>query len=242
MRYLMLVRVPEDADPTPEESDPGAWYAEAVRRGRHLAGERLHPPSTATTVHAWDGSVAITHGPFAEVAEQIAGFDLLEVSSDEEAVEVAAGHPVARFGSLELRRLQPHRPGDGVIAPDDGEDGDLRAGPSTYLLIMGSSPAAPQPRPEDPRRDLTTEQWVQRMRERDADRGGSPLAPAAEAMTVRVQQGRTVVTHGPFAELAEQVAGYNLLDLPDLDAAIEAAGSHPGARHGLIEIRPLWPI
>lgn len=239
MRYLMLVRVPADAAPAPDEADPGAWYAEAVRRGQHLGGERLHPPSTATTVRAWEGAPTVAHGPFAEVAEQVAGFDLLEVGSEDEAVEVAAGHPVARFGALELRRLTRHLD-DGVVALPG--DGDLLSGPATYLLIMAAVPGAPEPRPEGTDGLPTTRDWVERMRECDADRGGSPLRPATEALTVRVRGGETLVTHGPFAELAEQVAGYNLLDVPDLDAAIDAAGTHPAARHGVVEIRPLWPI
>lgn len=242
MRYLMLVRVLEDADPAPEEADPTAWHAEALRRGQYLFGERLRPPSDATTVHAWDGELTVTHGPFAEVAEQIAGFDLLDVASPEEAIEVAAGHPVARFGSLELRRVWPHEEGPDGWSPVDAsaEDGDLLPGESTYLLLMAAVPGAPQ---DDRAADgLTTGQWIEEMGRRDADRGGAPLRPADEAVTVRMRDGRTLVTHGPYAELAEQVAGYNLLDVPDLDAALDAAGSHPAARHGVIEVRPLWPM
>lgn len=244
MRYLMLVRVPGDASPTPEEADPAPWHTEALRRGQHLHGERLRPASDATTVHAWDGSVTVTHGPFAEVAEQIAGFDLLEVADEQEAVEVAAGHPVARFGSLELRRLWPHADGpDGwVQAPPSQPDGDVVPGPATFMLLMGSVPGSPDRVPEAPERGITTGGWVAEMQRRDVDRGGSPLRPAAEAVTVRVREGRTLLTHGPFAEVAEQVAGYNLLDVDDLDEAIEVAGRHPAARHGVIEIRPLWPI
>lgn len=240
MRYLMLVRVPEDADPAPADADPSAWHAEALRRGQHLAGERLHPASSATTVCAWGGSPTVTHGPFAEVAEQIAGFDLLEVASPEEAVEVAAGHPVARFGALELRRLAPHDPAAGVLAADG--QGDLVPGDATYLLLLASAPDAPQSVPEDPRRGTTTAQWLADLRSRDADRGGSPLADPTEAVTVRVRDGRTLLTHGPFAELAEQVAGYHLVDVPDLDAAIACAATHPGARHGVVDVRPLWPL
>lgn len=243
MRYLMLVRVPEDAAPTPEESDPAPWHAEAVRRGQYLVGQRLRPPSDATTVHTWDGSVTVTHGPFAEVAEQIAGFDLLEVSSPEEAVEVAAGHPVARFGALELRRLWPHQEGADGWAPSDAEtDGDLLPGESSFMLLMGSVPGAPTPHPEGHEEGLTTGQWIEEMGRRDVDRGGAPLRTADEAVTVRVREGRTLVTHGPYAEIAEQVAGYNLLHVEDLDEAIEVAGAHPAARHGVIEIRPLWPM
>ncbi|GGC18183.1 YciI family protein [Cellulomonas carbonis] len=240
MRYLMLVRASDDAHPAAEDTDPSTWFEEAVRRGQRLAGERLRPPSDATTVRAWDGApgaagpATVVHGPFVELAEHVGGFDLLEVSSPQEAVEVAAGHPVARFGALELRELAPHDEPD-----PDGVDGDLLPGDATYVLLMAGVPDAPAPDPADTGLPLD---WVAEMRRRGLDRGGSPLAPAEEAMTVRVRDGRTTVTHGPFAELAEQVSGYNLLAAADLDEAIEVAGRHPAARHGVVEIRPTWPF
>ena len=249
MRYLMLVRVPEDADPGPEDTDPRPWYDEAVRRGQHLGGERLRPADDATTVTAWHGVPAVTHGPFAEVAEQIVGFDLLEVASQEESVAVAAGHPVARFGALELRALWPHEGHDGAWVPveDPGAptpEEEPFDGAASYLLLMASVPSAPQPgsAAEGAAVDGTTPDWVAEMGRRDIDRGGEPLRPAEEAITVRVRDDRTLITHGPFAELAEQVGGYNLIAAANLDEAIEVAGSHPAARHGAIEIRPLWPM
>ncbi len=240
MRYLMLVRVPDDARPTPQQADPSAWHAEAVRRGQHLTGERLRPPSDATTVRRWGPSLTVTHGPFVELAEHIVGFDLLQVDSAEEAVALAAGHPVAGFGALELRELWPHDSSGGDWVPTPGEtDGDLRPGASSYVLLMAGVPGAPA---EAPAGASTMEDWIAEAERRDADRGGSPLRGPEEAVTVRVREGRTLMTHGPYAELAEQVYGYQLLDVPDLDAALELAGAHPAAGLGAIEIRPLWPM
>jgi hypothetical protein len=69
--------------------------------------------------------------------------------------------------------------------------------------------------------------------------GGDQLQPAATATTVRVQDGRTLTTDGPFAETKEELGGYYLLDAPDLDAAIELAARIPAARlGGAIEVRP----
>lgn len=243
MRYLMLVRVPDDASPAPDEADPAAWHAEALRRGQYLTGQRLGPPSDATTVNRWGGRLTVTHGPFVELAEHIVGFDLLEVKTPEEAVEVAAGHPVARFGALELRELWPHTAEAGEWLPADDET-VVVPGDSTYLLLMGSVPGAPTPGDEAEAAAGTDTMgaWIAEMDRRDIDRGGAPLRPAEEAMTVRVRDGSTLVTHGPFAELVEHVAGYNLLNAADLDEAIQVAGAHPAARQGVIEIRPLWPI
>ena len=67
----------------------------------------------------------------------------------------------------------------------------------------------------------------------------SPLHPVATAATVRVRDGHTLVTDGPFAETTEQLGGYFVVDLPDLDAAIAVAARLPGARKGTVEIRPL---
>jgi hypothetical protein len=67
----------------------------------------------------------------------------------------------------------------------------------------------------------------------------SPLEPVATAVTVRVRDGRVLVTEGPFAETTEQLGGYFVLDLPDLDAAIAVATRLPPVRKGTVEIRPL---
>lgn len=70
----------------------------------------------------------------------------------------------------------------------------------------------------------------------------SPLQPVATAATVRVRGGRTLVTDGPFAETHEQLGGYYVLDLPDLDAAIAVAARLPPAAKGTVEIRPVFAL
>jgi hypothetical protein len=108
MKYLMLVCMDESVQLSPEESAAMAsgtesWVAEMDGRGIRQQGERLRPVSEATTVRVRDGQVLASDGPFAETKEQIAGFDLLECTDLDEAIEVAAKHPVARFGTLEVR-------------------------------------------------------------------------------------------------------------------------------------------
>jgi hypothetical protein len=70
----------------------------------------------------------------------------------------------------------------------------------------------------------------------------SPLHPVATATSVRVRNGKRLVTDGPFAETHEQLAGYFLIDAPDLDAAIGIAARIPGARKGTVEIRPVLEL
>lgn len=69
--------------------------------------------------------------------------------------------------------------------------------------------------------------------------GGEGLQPTNTATTVRVRDGETVTSDGPFAETREQLGGYYLLDCRDLDDAIGWAARIPGAQHGSIEVRPV---
>lgn len=70
-------------------------------------------------------------------------------------------------------------------------------------------------------------------------RGGEALHPTSAATTVRVKEGKTLTTHGPFAETKEQLGGFYLLECENLDQAIEWAAKCPGARVGSIEVRPV---
>src|SRR5438552_13835548 len=71
---------------------------------------------------------------------------------------------------------------------------------------------------------------------------GAPLQPTETATTVRVKEGRTVSTHGPFAETREQLGGYYLVEAKDLDEATAIAARIPSARWGSIEVRPVMKL
>jgi hypothetical protein len=73
-------------------------------------------------------------------------------------------------------------------------------------------------------------------------KGGNPLQPIATATTVRVRDGKTMATDGPFAETREQLGGYYLVDAKDLDEALAVAARIPGARVGSIEVRPIMKM
>jgi hypothetical protein len=66
------------------------------------------------------------------------------------------------------------------------------------------------------------------------------LKPVATATTVRVREGKTLTTDGPFAETREQLGGYYLVEAKDLDEAIAIAAKIPSARYGSVEVRPVW--
>ncbi len=82
--------------------------------------------------------------------------------------------------------------------------------------------------------------FTEEVSQAEAMLGGEALHPTTTATTVRVRDGQTISTDGPFAETKEQLGGYYLLECDNLDEAIKWAAKIPGARHGSIEIRPLW--
>jgi hypothetical protein len=70
--------------------------------------------------------------------------------------------------------------------------------------------------------------------------GGNRLRPTEAASTVRVRNGKTMITDGPFAETKEQLGGYFLIEARDLNEAIQVAAKIPSARFGSVEVRPVW--
>jgi hypothetical protein len=70
----------------------------------------------------------------------------------------------------------------------------------------------------------------------------SPLLPVSTATSIRVREGKRLVTDGPFAETREQLGGYFLIEAENLDAAIAIAGRIPGARKGTVEVRPVLEL
>ena len=108
MKYMLMICSDESVELSPEEiadmaNSTGAWVEEMDGRRVRVLGHRLRPVSDATTVQVRGGDVLVADGPFAETKEQIAGFDLLECADLDEAIEVASKHPVARFGTIEVR-------------------------------------------------------------------------------------------------------------------------------------------
>ena len=83
-------------------------------------------------------------------------------------------------------------------------------------------------------------EYTKALEEAGVLRAGQPLQPIATATTVRVRDGRTATTDGPFAETKEQLGGYYLMECKDLDEAIEYASRIPSARYGSVEVRPIW--
>jgi hypothetical protein len=235
MRYMLIHTADPDVAAAHDENESLAsflsWAEETVRSGVNLQGTRLRPTADATTIKVRNGELVITDGPYAETREQVAGYDVLECASLDEAVRWAGGHPHSWLGSVEVRALPDSAPA--VPLPEPGE------GKIQYLMLVCTDPAV-DPRefdhiePVDP--------WVAEMDGRGVRLYGSELEPPGSARTVRVRESRAIVTDGPFAETKEQIAGFDVLECADLDEAIEVASRHPMARLGLLEVRPFWPF
>ena len=107
MQFLMLVCRDTEPFERPEKmGDVDAWVAEMDGSGRRLAGDVLEPQDQARVVRVRGGKTLVTDGPFVETKEILGGFDLLECRDMAEAIEVAAAHPMAEMGVLELRPLK----------------------------------------------------------------------------------------------------------------------------------------
>ena len=111
------------------------------------------------------------------------------------------------------------------------------------LLICGDDAAMLATSPEEGAAQLA--EYVafgEEMGTRGVLQGGERLRPTSDATTVRVRDGEVLTADGPFAETKEQIGGFYLVDCKDLDEAIEVAAKIPGARHGTIEVRPIWEM
>ena len=110
MRYLCLIHLDRqqfEALPADELNALNAAHLDfndALRNaGRYLVAEALQTPETASCVRVRNGKPVVTDGPFVETKEMIAGFYLIEANDMQEAVEIAAGIPAARLGTVEVR-------------------------------------------------------------------------------------------------------------------------------------------
>jgi len=84
--------------------------------------------------------------------------------------------------------------------------------------------------------------YTQALRKEGVLQGSNRLQPIDAATTVRTVDGKSQVLDGPYADTKEQLGGYYLVDVPDLDAALAWAARCPGAGHGVVEVRPVWQM
>jgi hypothetical protein len=204
-----------------------SWMDETIGSGVSIEGGPLRLDADATTIKVRDGQLIVTDGPYAETKEQVAGYDVIECASPEEAERWAGRHPHSWMGAVEVRALVGGTPA--VHLPE------LSAGKTRYMMLVCTDPTAD---PQEFARLEPAGPWAAEMDGRGIRLFGSELEPPGAARTVRTRESRAIVTDGPFAETKEQIVGFDVLECADLDEAIEAAAKHPMARAGIVEVRP----
>ncbi|HTU87255.1 MAG TPA: YciI family protein [Solirubrobacteraceae bacterium] len=240
MKYLLFICA-DDGLPSPEDlavlqRECPRWVEEMNGRGVRLLGRELDLPETAVTVRVRNGETLVSDGPFADTKEFIAGFDIIECADLDEALEVAAKHPSSWFQAIEVR---PFR--DGLELGEKaqrfarGEDPD--GTPYCLMFCLDGIPAAPDVEQAIVR---DSRAWGKDMDARGLFVFGHPVEHKNAATTIRVRDGETLISDGPFAETHEFIGGVTVLDGVDREQAIELAAAHPLAAHHMVEVRPFY--
>lgn len=245
MKYIMIIagntEHSSDGTAAPEalafmQREIPIWIEEMNGRGVRLFGRELDLPHTAATVRVRNGETLVTDGPFAETKEFMAGFDLLECEDLDEALEVTAKSPIARFHTIEVRPFMDGlRLDEKAFAFGRGEDG--AASPFLLTMWMGGTPAAPL---DDEAVMQEGEAWRQDLEARGLQILGNALQGTDTARTVRVRDGETLISDGPFLETKEFIAGIDVVSCADRQRAVQLAAAHPIARYYAIEVRPFY--
>ena len=232
MKYMLLIYGAEDCWTEDQRRacmiESMGICDELAARGKYLGASPLQSITTAASVRVRDGRTLVTDGPFAETTEQLGGYCVLDLADLDEAIAVAGRLPPAAKGTVEIRPLVSL---DG-LPPECPLPTATGGGSRTpFLLLCYDDEAA----------------WeAAALARRFADEGrylsASPLHPAATATSVRVRGGRRVITDGPFSETHAALGGYSLILAEDRDTAIDLAAQHPGARVGIVEVRPLFDL
>ena len=238
MRYLSFIWA--EGLPAPEELAviqrelPG-WAEDMDGRSARILGRELDLPETAATVRVRDGEMLLTDGPFADTKEFVAGLSVWECADLDEAIEVAVKCPISWFQAIEIRPfVDGLRLGAEALAFGRGEDGPT----SPYLLSMWvRTPAGPF---DDQAVVDEADAWRQDLVARGLHVFGNGLGSTETATMVRVRDGQTLLSDGPFTGTDEFIAGIEVVNCADRQHAIQVAATHPVAHYHAIEVRPFW--
>jgi hypothetical protein len=244
MDYALLIHASEARFATQTPGDQAAIFGaymqytkEIAATGKSQPGAALMPTSTATCLRVRNGKVTLSDGPFAETKEQLGGFYVFSTSEPEEALAWAAKIPDAHGGSIEVRPT-PTFAGAPPYPPTAAKPADAA---QEYLLLIYEDETL-WTRMTEAERNATFGRYFgvsAEMRKAGVFIDGSALSSVREAKTVRMRDGKRLVSDGPFAETKEQLGGYYRIWARDLDHAASFAKLIPAAETGTIEIRPV---
>src|ERR1700737_3388340 len=113
-----------------------------------------------------------------------------------------------------------------------------------YLLMIYSNEAgwSKMSKAEQEKGMAAYTAYTEALTKAGVPKGSNRLQPISTATTVRVMDGKSQVLDGPYVDSKEQLGGYFLIDVPDLDAALSWASRCPAAHHGVVEVRPVWSM
>ena len=216
-------------------------YNEELRKaGSFIAASALDWPKSAKTVRSRNGKIAMTDGPFAETKEVLGGFIFIEARDMEEAVRIASGIPMARYGSIEVRPEMSF--GEDSGEPKLSDSSYLRTAATNrlkYLCAVYLEPETLQRLSAKEREELDRDSlaYDQELMKKGHFLAAAALQSVKTAKTVRSRGGRIAMTDGPFAETKEVLGGFIFIEARDMDEALRIASGIPMAKYGSIEVR-----
>ena len=228
MYYFALLLSPEreltPAEGGAEMSAYQEFHAKAATAIR--AGDALASAREGKLITGWPGQPVVTDGPYAEGAEVAGGYYVFEADNLDDALGLAGQIPAAKYGAVEVWPMVHWN------APTEPVG-------SNWLALLLESPDKVNT-PGSPEFDARVAEHVEAHKTiGDHILGGAPLHPPATATTVRVRDGKAVLTDGPYAEGAEVANGFYLLRAADRDEAVKLASTIPA---GSVAVRQLAGI
>jgi hypothetical protein len=230
MYYFALLLGPEsteEPDASTQADIMSAYQNFHTNHGHAIrAGDALVPSATAARITGGPDAPVVTDGPFAEAAEVAGGYYVFEAENLDDALTVAAAIPACQGGAVEVWPIVEYFPPTKPV------------GNSWIALLL--EPPANTPAPGTPEWDAGIAAH-QKFGEAAGDRtnGGAPLHPPATATTVRVRDGKVLLTDGPYIEGAEVANGYYIIDVDDREEAVKVASMIPSTT---VEVRQLMGI
>ena len=231
MQYLALLRTAESnraPDPETLAAEMNAYQAFHTKAGPAIrGGDALTPTAAGVRITGGPDAPAITDGPFAESAEVACGYYVFEAENLDEALALARDVPAAQHGAVEVR------PTYHTFDPDWSGSG------AQWLALLlepptsAHAPGTPEWEAEAARHGEFADAAGNHIV------NGAALHEPASATTVRVRDGKVLLTDGPYPESAEVATGFYLLAAADRDEAVKIASMIPG---GTIELRQLMGV
>ena len=228
MYYFALLLGPESTtapDPEAVAAEMAAYQAFHAKAASAIrAGDALTPSATGVRITGGPDAPTITDGPFAEGAEVAGGYYVFEAENLDDALALARDIPAAKYGAIEVWPTvmwnQPEKPLDGthwlalLLEPADNVVTPGSAQWEVGIAAHGEFGAAAA----------------------DHNKAGAALQPPAMATTVRVRDGKTIFTDGPYVEGAEVANGFYVLSAADQDEAVKIASMIPASA---VQVRQL---